>query len=45
MLTDLIGYVPRTAALDAGDGGERITMEMVTDNYFSVLGVQPALDV
>lgn len=42
VLTDAIGYQPRVAALNAGGGAERITVEMVTDNYFSVLGVQPA---
>jgi putative ABC transport system permease protein len=43
VFTDLLGYAPRTGALDAGGGAERITVEMVTDNYFSLLGVQPAL--
>jgi predicted permease len=42
VLTDAVGYAPQVAALDAGDGSERTTIEMVTDNYFSVLGVQPA---
>ena len=42
VLTDAVGYAPGVAALDAGDGAERTTIEMVTDNYFSVLGVQPA---
>ena len=32
----------RGLALDAGDGAERVTLEMVTDNYFSLLGVRPA---
>jgi len=39
VFTDLLGYAPRTGALDAGGGAERITFEMVTDNYFSLLGV------
>ena len=43
VLTDAIGYAARVAALDAGGGAERITLEMVTDNYFSLLGVQPAV--
>lgn len=43
VFTDLLGYAPRTGALDAGGGAQRITMGMVTDNYFSLLGVQPAL--
>ena len=43
VLTDLTGYAPRPATLDAGAGVERLTLEMVTDNYFSLLGVQPAI--
>src|SRR6185295_14971757 len=42
VFTDLLGYTPRPAALDAGRGVERVTVEMVTDNYFSLLGVQPS---
>jgi predicted permease len=42
VFTDLLGYTPRAAALDAGRGAERVTLAMVTDNYFSLLGVQPA---
>ncbi|HLG55103.1 MAG TPA: ABC transporter permease [Vicinamibacterales bacterium] len=42
VLADAIGYQARAAVLNAGDGAERITVEMVTDNYFSMLGVQPA---
>ena len=43
VFTDLLGYTPRPVALDAGAGVDRVTLEMVTDNYFSLLGVQPAL--
>jgi putative ABC transport system permease protein len=42
-LTYLLAYIPRPAALDAGRGAERVTVELVTDNYFSVLGIRPAL--
>jgi predicted permease len=42
VLTDAIGYTAQVVSLNAGDGVERTTIEMVTDNYFSVLGVQPA---
>jgi len=42
VLADAIGYVPRAASLDLGRGAERITIELVTDNFFSMLGVQPA---
>jgi predicted permease len=39
---DLLGYAPRPVALDAGQGAERVTLAMVTDNYFSLLGLRPA---
>jgi predicted permease len=42
VLSDVIGYVPRVATLSVSGGSERITLELVTDNYFSMLGVQPA---
>jgi predicted permease len=42
VLSDAIGYVPRVTSLNADGRAERITLELVTDNYFSVLGVQPA---
>ena len=42
VLTDVIGYAPRPGALNAGAGTERIGVEIVTDNYFSMLGIQPA---
>ena len=43
MLTDAIGYQGRRGSLNAGNGAERVTVDMVTDNYFSMLGVQPAV--
>jgi predicted permease len=42
VLSDAIGYIPRAASLSADGGSERLTLELVTDNYFSMLGVQPA---
>ena len=42
VLSDAIGAVPRVASLSVDGGSERITLELVTDNYFSMLGVQPA---
>jgi predicted permease len=42
VLTDLMGYAPRPATLNAGGDSERIVLAIVTDNYFSMLGVQPA---
>ena len=43
VFADLLGYTPQPAVLDAGLGVERVTLEAVTDNYFSMLGVQPAV--
>jgi predicted permease len=37
------GYSPRPAAVGANDNLERIAVEVVTDNYFQVMGVQPVL--
>jgi predicted permease len=42
VLSDAIAYVPRIATLSMSGRSERITLELVTDNYFSMLGVQPA---
>jgi predicted permease len=43
VFTDLIGYSPMMAPLGLGDRS-RITLgQIVTANYFSMLGVQPAL--
>jgi len=41
--SDLVGYMPLRAALNSGGGAEPIAVEAVTGNYFSVLGVPPAL--
>jgi predicted permease len=43
VLSDAIGYTPRPATLSVDGSSERITLQLVTDNYFSMLGVQPAL--
>ena len=43
VLSDAIGYVPRVATVSVSGSTERITFELVTDNYFSMLGVQPAV--
>ena len=42
-LVDLLGYSVAIGGLDSDNSTERITMYGVTDNYFSLLGVQPAL--
>jgi predicted permease len=42
VLSDAIGYVARVATLSVSGRSERITAELVTDNYFSMLGVRPA---
>jgi putative ABC transport system permease protein len=42
VLSDATGSVPRSATLSVNGSTERITLELVTDNYFSMLGVQPA---
>jgi len=41
--SDLVGCMPVRAALNAGGGAEQIAIEAVTGNYFSVLGVPPAV--
>jgi hypothetical protein len=38
----LLGYQPDGAWLDPGDGAERIIVEALTDNGFTLLGVRPA---
>jgi putative ABC transport system permease protein len=43
VLADAIGYDPQIASLNPGTGAERITVEMVTDNYFSMLGLEAAV--
>jgi predicted permease len=40
---DLLGYSVEVAGLNVDNVTERITMYSVTDNYFTLLGVQPAL--
>ena len=40
---DLLGYSVAIGGLNSDNSTERITMYGVTDNYFSLLGVQPAL--
>jgi predicted permease len=42
VLEDAIGSASRVAAMNARGSTERITIQLVTDNYFSMLGVQPA---
>jgi predicted permease len=41
--SDLLGYQVGVGALDIGNATERVTTYEVTDNYFSMLGVEPAL--
>ena len=43
VFTDLLGYTASVGALDVGNDTDRATLYAVTDNYFSLLGVQPAL--
>ncbi len=40
---DLLGYQVDVAGLNVDNTTERITMYSVTDNYFTLLGVQPAI--
>src|SRR4030095_12330632 len=40
---DLLAYSVAIAGLNSDNSTERITMYAVTDNYFSLLGVQPAI--
>ena len=40
---DLLGYSVAIGGLNSDNSTERITMYGVTDNYFSMLGVQPAI--
>ena len=40
---DLLGYNVDVAGLNVDNVTERITMYSVTDNYFTLLGVQPAI--
>ena len=40
---DLLGYNVEVAGLSVDNTTERVTMYSVTDNYFTLLGVQPAI--
>ena len=40
---DLLGYNIEVAGLSIDNATERVTMYSVTDNYFTLLGVQPAI--
>jgi hypothetical protein len=42
-VVDLLGYSVAIGGLNSDNSTERITMYGVTDNYFSLLGVQPAI--
>ena len=42
-LVDLLGYTIDVGGLTVDNTTDRITMYTVTDNYFSLLGVQPAI--
>jgi predicted permease len=41
-LADAIGYQARPTSLTVNGASDRITIHLVTDNYFSMLGVPPA---
>ena len=41
IFTGVVGFAPRPAAIGEDDNLERIAVEVVTDNYFQVLGIQP----
>jgi hypothetical protein len=43
VFTDLLGYAATVGALNVGNVTDRVTLFAVTDNYFSLLGVPPAL--
>src|SRR5688500_1981339 len=38
----VMAFVPRSVAIGEGDAVEAAGLELVSDNYFTVLGVQPA---
>jgi len=42
VLADAIGFAPRPASLNVDGTAERITIDLVTDNYFSMLGIGAA---
>src|SRR5947208_14630799 len=43
VLSGMVAYVNTTLGLAAGDQTQRINAEFVSANYFSVLGIQPAI--
>ncbi|HEX7283945.1 MAG TPA: ABC transporter permease, partial [Vicinamibacterales bacterium] len=43
VFSDMIGYSPMMAPLSLGDRSRIMLGQIVTSNYFSMLGVQPAL--
>ena len=43
VLSGMVAYVDTSLGLAAGDQTERIRAEFVSANYFSVLGIQPAI--
>jgi len=43
VFTGVMGFSPRPAAVGSDDNLERIAAEVVTDNYFQVLGTRPTL--
>jgi len=43
VFTGVMGFGPRPAAIGADDNLERTAVEVVTDNYFQVLGIQPVV--
>ncbi|MBW8839397.1 MAG: ABC transporter permease, partial [Gemmatimonadetes bacterium] len=43
VFTGVVGYSPRPAAVGSDDNLERIAAEVVTDNYFQVLGTRMTL--
>src|SRR5437660_5684464 len=43
VLSGMVAYVDTSLGLAAGDQTERIRAEFVSANYFTVLGIQPAI--
>ena len=43
VFTDMIGYSPMMAALSMGDRSRIVFGQIVTSNYFTMLGIQPML--
>jgi putative ABC transport system permease protein len=42
VLADAVGFTPGTASINVDGAAERLTIDLVTDNYFSMLGVGAA---